>query len=288
MINMQAQTKNKNILTLDDWKFINISDGLFDVNFNVKSNLKGKGGEYKNEHFRLSINFLFVESPHGKYLVDLGLGNLPLTMFKRHDRTPHLSMAEKLAKYNLIEKNIDGIILTHLHYDHIGGYFEFDDGAYTPNFNNIPCYIHSKEWEYGKKKLNNGDAVFKIYYNALSKNLHITECGQKISTGIEIYFTGGHTPGHQIVLFDTNGHKLCYGGDIIATETQLTKNIPFPFDYAPEQTKKIREKICRRALEEKWIFIFDHAPHIKYATLEKIKKNEYIIIFLPKNYNLKT
>jgi hypothetical protein len=67
---------------------------------------------------------------------------------------------------------------------------------------------------------------------------------------------------------------ICYSGDLIATETQLSKNFSLPFDFDPEYSSKLRENILFLGKKNRWIFALNHAPNVNFKLLEKTEKNE--------------
>ncbi|MEJ2542448.1 MAG: MBL fold metallo-hydrolase [Calditrichaceae bacterium] len=263
-INMQIQ--NKRIIS-GHWKFQIIHDGLFHINPPKNSNHKNLA---KNIHC-FPVNYLLAESDTVAILVDLGIGSLPGHFFSRCENLKHIPITEKLM--HIKSKKLAAIVFSHLHLDHMGNYLEFDGLIYSENFKNIPCYVSRLEWEFRTKRFSKADDVYKKYYKAIAKNIQLTEDGQEVFPGIETKYIGGHTPGHQTILFKTEEFTLCYSGDIIATENQLYKNRSLPFDFDPEKSKKIRKKILDEGRKNQWIFALNHAPHVNFKLLEKTEKN---------------
>ena len=260
-----------NFVISGEWKFRIINDGHFYLNpiTHVKETAP-KTLPANINYF--AVNFMFVESRDSSYLVDLGLGSLPNNIFKRVDQSRHITIKEKLKK--ITSKKLTAIIFSHLHIDHIGNYLEFDDSSQMENFSDVPCYVSRLEWEFRTLRLNKADEIYEKYYHALDKHIHLTEDKQEILPGITTQFIGGHTPGHQTILFQTGESTIFYGGDLIATEAQLLKNRSLPFDYDPEYSNKLREKILIQGMENQWIFALNHAPHVNFKLLEKTEKNE--------------
>ncbi len=269
---MTTVTKNKNILEIDSWKFINISDGVF--NLRIKS-LKRFLPRIP-DNYLLSVNFLFVSAPHGNYLIDLGLGNMPSEVLMRHPKSGYRNIIQKLADYNIGTDSINGIIFTHLHADHLGGFLDYDRDPPLPKFDGISCFVNRREWHFRKKSLKKSDAAYKTYIAQIETNLSLLNDEDTVAQGIKVHHTGGHTPGHQIVLCNTGNHILCYGGDVFPTESQLYKEQAFPYDSDPEQSMSVRKRLLEQARRENWIFSFSHAPHRKFGVLENKVKNEYI------------
>ena len=261
---MQIQN---NLVVAGGWKFQFIHDGLFYIN---PPNSNHSLNSVKNVNC-FPVNFLLAESESITILVDLGIGSLPGNFFSRCKNSTHIPIFEKLDHIQV--NKLKAIIFSHLHLDHIGNYLEFNRSSYSENFKDIPCYVSRLEWEFRTSRLPKADEVYRKYYKALEKHIRLTEDGQEILPGIETKYMGGHTPGHQIILFKTEENTLCFSGDIIATENQLKKNRSLPFDFDPDYSKKLREIILKQGRENQWIFALNHAPHVNFKLLEKTGKN---------------
>src|SRR5690625_4754762 len=82
------------------------------------------------------------------YLIDTGIGNDKLTdkqirNFGVHEQS---FLEESLAKIDLTIKDIDAILMTHLHFDHACGLTKRVGETYEPIFENIPIYTSAIEW----------------------------------------------------------------------------------------------------------------------------------------------
>ncbi len=263
---MQIQN---NLVISGNWKFQFISDGRFYLN--PPTNTVNKIKIIPTDINYFSVNFLLAESNSKAILVDLGIGTLPNSIFSRDKDAWHIPIKERLEK--ICSAELIAIFFSHLHIDHIGNYLEFDNSNITENFPDIPCYINRSEWEFRTSRYPKADDIYKKYYKALEKNIHLTEDGQEVLSGILTKYIGGHTPGHQTILFKTEENIICYSGDLIATEAQLYKNRSLPFDFDPEYSKQLREKILHEGRKYRWIFALNHAPHVNFKLLEKTGKN---------------
>lgn len=266
---MQIQN---NLVISGGSKFQFINDGRFYLN-PVTSKKKETAPKIIPDNINhFAVNLMLIESQFGAVLVDLGVGTLPNAIFKWADNSRHNSLIDKIKKIN--SAKLKAILFSHLHIDHIGNYLEFNGSAFTENFPDVPCYVSRLEWEFRTSRIGKADEIYKKYYHALERNLHLTEDDQEALPGIITKYIGGHTPGHQIILFRTKENTICYSGDLIATEAQLYKNRSLPFDFDPEYSMKLREKVLLEGRENQWIFAMNHAPHVNFKLLEKTVKNQ--------------
>lgn len=95
-------------------------------------------------------------------------------------------LLDKLQKCGIRPEEIDGVILSHLHYDHAVNW---------PLFRKATIYIHPIEMEYAAK-LGLDPAVPEFHAEALQRheNLILVRDGDRID-GMEVVETPGHTPG---------------------------------------------------------------------------------------------
>ncbi|MBD3225992.1 MAG: MBL fold metallo-hydrolase [Caldithrix sp.] len=264
MTNMEEM--HKKFRQSQDNGFTVFEDGVFTVLFNENKN--------QSRMLNLPVNFVYVHSSDGRFLIDLGLGNFPHKMFKRKSRTPFYTHPQHLLGKGIRPDSIDGIILSHMHIDHIGGYGNHDSEQFIPFYPNVPCFVQKKEWDFRAEKYDKAEQAYKNTMDGLQKNIRLIDGNREIANGIDVVLTGGHTPGHQIIFFSTNKRKVCYAGDIISTENQAVDGRALPHDYDRTTSKKVRDALIDQARSQNWIFIYSHAAHIKAGRLESTEKNE--------------
>lgn len=125
---------------------------------------------------------------------------------------------EALAKVNCTPDDIDIVIQTHLHMDHIYN---------TSKCRNAVVYVQTKEFEFSL----NPHAIFEICYpRDIIKNLvfELIDGEKTILPGIKVMPVPGHTPGCQAVIIDTEEGKA-----VITGFCSIKENF-----YPPEDVKE--------------------------------------------------
>jgi len=122
--------------------------------------------------------------------------------FKNMPFEPVQSFEEALAKVDCLPDDIDIVIQTHLHMDHIYN---------TSKCKNAVIYVQEKELNFAL----NPHPIFEIVYprEVIKKlNFEVIKGDQTILPGIAVMLVSGHTPGGQAVVVDTAKGKAVISG----------------------------------------------------------------------------
>jgi glyoxylase-like metal-dependent hydrolase (beta-lactamase superfamily II) len=164
----------------------------------------------------LSIHALCVESQGRKIVVDTCVGNdrvIPefdgLTL-----DTPFL---DDLAAAGFAREDVDTVVCTHLHFDHVGWNTMLVDGKWVPTFPNARYVICRGEWEHWSTVGGTGyaatlnDAVRPVVDAGL---VDFVEPNHQVTAEIRLEPTPGHTPGHVGVHIESGGRHAFITGDL--------------------------------------------------------------------------
>jgi glyoxylase-like metal-dependent hydrolase (beta-lactamase superfamily II) len=189
----------------------------------------------------LEQNALVVNTGNQLLLFDTGMGSLNI-----FGPTTGKLLAN-LKSAGIDPKDIDAVVMSHGHIDHLGGNVA-DSGSV--NFPNAQFYItqadHDFWTDYGKVP-----AEFKVFADTANKNLkpvrdriQFIKDGQEVVPGVHAILAPGHTVGHTIFMIESAGKQLCYIGDlahhpVLLLEKPLTE---FKYDTDPKQSAQTRVK----------------------------------------------
>jgi glyoxylase-like metal-dependent hydrolase (beta-lactamase superfamily II) len=229
----------------------------------------------------LGNNSLLVESKNENILIDLGLGD------KYDEKAQDIyGIKQGPTLMDALEEvgKIDRIILTHLHFDHIGWITQkHSDGQIRLTFPESEIIVQKREWE----AANNPDELNRASYLpenitplAGSDNLHLVDGDMEISPGIEVILTGGHSAGHQIVKITSAGKTALFWGDILPTTHHLRLAYISAYDIDPHTTLSWKKKFLPLAEREGWVNIFEHNPRrpMGRIELEDPEKKKYHLL----------
>ncbi len=159
---------------------------------------------------------VLVKSGGRTILIDTGNG--PRTLEAGTGRT-----AANLTAAGVDPKQIDTVIISHFHGDHIGGLLTAD-GA--PAFPNAEIKVPLIEWNYwlddanmnkapeGSNLRNAHGNVRRVFNAILGTNLTKYDWDKEIAPGITAIGTPGHTPGHTSFVIASGNDKLLVQADV--------------------------------------------------------------------------
>ena len=217
---------------------------------------------------------LFVLKAHGKnFIFDCGLGDTLSDFEKRIYNVVGESMLSKgLQKLGMSEDDIDVVILTHLHTDHVGGAVKKVKDKLVPRFPNAKYVIDKKEWHDATHPNERTGAVYVVErYGALEKSgqIEFIDSDVVLYPGISLDHTGGHTEGHFGIRMESGGKKVWYYADIFCTSAHMAVPYVPATDLYPLRTMEVKRKLLPRIIDEKIIMAFDHDVNMAFATVVK-------------------
>lgn len=175
------------------------------------------------------------------------------------------NVKNELAGLNIKPEDITHLIITHAHFDHIGG--AINNGK--ANYPNAQLYIDEKDYN-GWQSDKTAAAVFKAYENKilffkhneklLPSDLHIN--------AIPAY---GHTVGHNLIAFkENNQSKLVFWADLMHFyNVQYPRpDIAISFDTDPEKAIQTRQKFLQEFKTNKTPILGAHMPFGEPIVLE--------------------
>jgi glyoxylase-like metal-dependent hydrolase (beta-lactamase superfamily II) len=211
---------------------------------------------------------LLVDTGRQRILIDTGAGAFgPNT-----GRLP-----DNVAASGFTPDQIDLIILSHLHPDHIGGLMTAEGEFRFPNAEVVLSQTEHDFWmsEGNQAKMKSmtlmGMGELEHFMlSSLQKNiaplaaagrLRMTEADCELQPGIQVLPAFGHTPGHVAVLIFGGRQQLLFGGDAILHPA----HVRYPewttaFDILPDQTVLTRRRILDRSASDRYLTFHFHFP----------------------------
>lgn len=234
-----------------------------------------------NNRISMHMRALYVEGAGRKAVIDCGAGTkLDEKMIGNYEIECG-PFRESLALSGIDPDSITDAIATHLHFDHAGGYTYYDSGGdIVLSLPAATHHIQKSQWEAALNPNEKDRASFFPENFVPIKErgrLHLVEGEQEIFPGLRVIPTQGHTPGHQVVLIETDEGNLLYCGDLIPLASHV--NLPYimAYDHYPLQTLEEKKRFLKRAADGKWILFFEHDPSIEACRVVSNDRGRYEI-----------
>jgi glyoxylase-like metal-dependent hydrolase (beta-lactamase superfamily II) len=178
----------------------------------------GVGGE-----LRMAYQSFLIESAGKRIVVDPGRGDdRPLPAGRPSVRTDYL--ANLLAV--LDPSDVDLVVCTHLHYDHIGWNVRQVDGEWQPTFPRAR-YLFSRPdfrfWSEEGQPSPNVDLTYGVDMIVGFGRHDLVEPDHRLTPEVSLFATPGHSPGHASIRISSAGQEAVITGDAAHHPVQLAE-----------------------------------------------------------------
>jgi glyoxylase-like metal-dependent hydrolase (beta-lactamase superfamily II) len=223
-----------------------------------------------------SVHSWLIRTPHHTILLDCCSGNHKdrhwWPRFHQLD-TPFL---QRLAQAGVTPEQVDIVLCTHLHADHIGWNTRLQDGRWVPTFPNARYLFSRAECEHWDPALHPGsdDPHRRIAW--ADSVLPVLEAGQAelvtgphlVDDGLLVEAAPGHTPGHVLLKLGPRGAHGVFCGDVLHHPLQIVApHWNSQFCALHEQARATRRRVLEHCAAEGALLLPTHfgAPHAAYV-----------------------
>ncbi len=159
---------------------------------------------------------------------------------------------------------VNYVVHTHLHADHIGWNLRYSGGMPAPNFRRARYIIPKDDYDYFSQPeilAQNPHVQQQIMPLRRLRLQQIVDGEYEVAEGIATLPAVGHTPGHQVVLVNSGGQKAMLVGDVLHCIAQVSEpGWCAAVDYDQAASRASREMLLNRAESEDWIVGAGHFP----------------------------
>jgi glyoxylase-like metal-dependent hydrolase (beta-lactamase superfamily II) len=168
-----------------------------------------------------------------------------------------------LARLGVRPGEVDVVLTTHLHWDHAGGFTRRGpDGRVEPTFPRARHVVQRAELEFAldpDPRSRAGYMEDDLLPAAEAGLLEVVEGEAEVLPGLVVRKTGGHTPGHQLIVVRASDDLACaITGDVVALRPNL--RVPWVASADLDVLRTIEEKarLLREASEHRWLLVLGH------------------------------
>lgn len=218
---------------------------------------------YFGEDIQVCCFTWYIEGTEKKILVDAGgTADTVIARGRPKDNVTHIQTIEEgLAKFNLKTADIDIVIVTHLHLDHIELGYKFVNARFV---------VQEDELEFASNPELAIEGYVKESFQGL--NFDTVKGDVQITKGIKLLFTPGHSAGGQSVAVETEKGiavipGFCCIGENFEPSEEIKKKTPFIIPGIHLSVSQARESMVK-VIEAADVIIPLHEP--KYADISTI------------------
>lgn len=216
---------------------------------------------------RLAFHSFLIHAGGMKIVVDTCSGNDRQRPKKTRYHLRHWPYLENLRAAGIAPGDVDYVLCTHMHVDHVGWNTRLERGRWVPTFPNAKYLFVQQEWDYWREHYQREAFVDDPYY--VDALLPVIESGlaQFIAPDhvfcdeVRLVPAPGHTPGHVCVHVASQGAECLMTGDLMHTALQVAEpdwNSCFCVD--PAQAAATRRAILSRCADTDVRLLAAHFP----------------------------
>jgi glyoxylase-like metal-dependent hydrolase (beta-lactamase superfamily II) len=183
-------------------------------------------GGYGEPDAPLAMDYFLwaIRTATGVIVVDTGFDP---AAGRRRGREVHADPVAALGEVGITPADVDQVVITHCHYDHIGNLARFGSARMT-------CQRAEVEFWLGRGSSDADSAALvepgEIEYLAAAVSSGQVRCvdgDTELAPGVWARHVGGHTPGQQIVVVDAGRRPVVLASDAIHFYEEMERDRPY-------------------------------------------------------------
>ena len=178
---------------------------------------------------------------------------------------------ENLRAAGFAPEDIDMVMCTHLHFDHVGWNTSLENGKWVPTFPNARYLFGKKDYDYF---VSNPEGELLHNEAFLDSIVPVMDAGKgelvdedyiahrEIGDGVWLEPAFGHSPGCCTINAEAGGPPAIFWGDVIHHPLQMIRyDLPFAFDTDAPQASITRQRVMQKAVDEDLLCFPAHFRH---------------------------
>jgi glyoxylase-like metal-dependent hydrolase (beta-lactamase superfamily II) len=224
--------------------------GRTEIHFVADGEVRGRGADFFpgsdwTDHHDLldeqgnvvaNVGSFLIRTPDRVVLVDLGLG-------------PGGRLLDNLARHDVAPADVDLVVFTHLHRDHVG---------WTGAFPAAQHLVDQREWDYWREHPGGVGPDPQRVLAPLENEIGFLD---GLPPGLAAIPAPGHTPGHTCLLVTDPGtdHRVLLLGDLLHSRAQFAEpGWRFRSDVDPGRAVRSRREVLARHRDRRTVLAGGH------------------------------
>ena len=215
----------------------------------------------------LCVQSYLVQTPHHNILIDSCVGN-----HKPRPARPMWNMMDSdtyeksLAATGIGMADIDYVMCTHLHVDHVGWNTRLENGRWVPTFPKAKYLFADRELEFWTAKHKEDAAACPWVTDSVlpivqANRAEVVKSSHALNDHVQLFPTPGHTIDHFSVQIGKTGQDAVITGDMIHSPLQARyPEISMRLDYDSKQSGITRRDLFGRLCDTPTLLCMAHFP----------------------------
>jgi glyoxylase-like metal-dependent hydrolase (beta-lactamase superfamily II) len=220
------------------------------------------------EHILLSVHSWLIQESGRTILIDTGAGNGKKRPYAPYFDRLNNPFLERLRAVGVAPEDIDYVLLTHLHVDHVGWNTRLEGGSWVPTFPKARYIFSRAEHAYFTDPQNQTarnrttfqvqkDSVEPIIKSGLADMIEID--GSESIKGFTFHPTPGHSFAHASIAFRSGAEQALFAGDVLHCPLEVYKpDWNTVFDAFPEEARESRMWALKFAADHEAMIFSSH------------------------------
>lgn len=217
---------------------------------------------------RSAVQTWLVRSEGRTILVDTGVGNHKDRPYAPVWNRLNTDFLDNLARAGVRPDDVDVVINTHLHVDHVGWNTYLDDRTWVPTFPNATYLMPRRDFDFWNPAEGHAPRLGRGNQNVFEDSVApVHEAGRallwddshQIDANLRLDLAPGHTPGSSVLTLESGSDRAVFVGDLLHTPLQVTEpDTNSCFCEEPAQASATRRRLLGWAADHNALVLPAH------------------------------
>jgi glyoxylase-like metal-dependent hydrolase (beta-lactamase superfamily II) len=229
--------------------------------------------QHLHEHkVRFNLGSYLIRADGRTILIDTGLGPRPAD----GPDVPWGELLRDFAAKGVRPEDVDMVVMTHLHRDHVGWNLTAAGARWVPTFPNARYWVSTRDW----KACHDPAVQPQRFPNAPACVWPLADLGlvefmdgeHTLTRALTAVPTPGHTPGHMSILVTSGNERALVLGDAAHSPVQLEQpDWVSRADMDPDLTRQTRRALLDRLEREPITVVAGHFPAPGFGRIVRLQ-----------------
>jgi glyoxylase-like metal-dependent hydrolase (beta-lactamase superfamily II) len=173
---------------------------------------------------------------------------------------------------------VDTLVYTHLHADHVGWSSVETEGGYRLRFPAARHVMHRDEWKFWEGKDEHTGMPMESLEKPLRESVSLLGGDEEIVPGLNLVHTPGHTPGHSSIVVTSGGERVYILGDVIHSPAQVSETWACFADVDAAASKSTKEALFAELQKPGTITAGTHFPNSIFGRVVSVERRPHWVM----------